>query len=160
MPRIRSFGRRAMEKPATMSERLAMFLKLLEETREGQEKGNAMLADLRVEVAAMQRAHEGQTQNIADMRAEMRQVSDRLRDAELQMQKLPMTEAGLDRLERRQTDIEGRVRILEGDGREAKVVSGAFTTAVRDVWRYVVGAAVGGIIAAVAWVMKQGGSIG
>lgn len=160
MPRIRSNGRRAMEKPATMSERLQLIMTLLQETREGQDKGNAMLADLRVEVAAMQRAHEGQAQNIADMRAELRQVGDRQRDMELQMHRLPVTEAAVERVERRQTDLEGRVRVLEGDGREVKVVSGAFTTAVRDVWRYVVGAAVGGFLAAVAWAMKQGGSIG
>lgn len=160
MPRNRPFGRMAMEKPATMSERLALIMRLLEETRDSQDKGNSMLADLRVEVAAMQRAHEGQAQNIADMRAELRQVSDRLRDAEMQMQRQPLIEAGLDRVERRQNNIEERVRILEGDGREAKVVSGAFTGAMRDVWRYVVGAAVSGIIAAVAWAVKYGGSVG
>lgn len=160
MPRNRSFSQRAMGTPETMPERLALITELLQDTREAQEKGNSMLSDLRVEVAALQRAHDGQGQHIADMRADLRQMSDRLRDAELQMQRIPHAEASLGRAHGRLDEHERRIRSLEGDGREAKVVNGAFTGALRDVWRYVIGAAVSGIIAAVAWAVKYGGSIG
>lgn len=151
-----------------MTERLALIHELLQETREAQVKGNAMLTELRVEVAALQRAHDGQGQSIADLRAEMRQLSDRLRDSEMQMQRLPQAIADIAKLEeridgyhstadRRHTSLEGRVRSLENDGREHKVVTGAFVGGIRDLWRYAAAAIVGAVIMAMAWAGKLGG---
>lgn len=140
-----------------MSDQQLGFLHgLLQETRDGQIKGNAILADLRVEVAALQRSQEGQASHIADMRAEVRQVGDRLRTAEMEMQRLPATEAALNKLESRQLDIEGRVRVLEGDGRETKIITRAVTGSARDVWRYLIGAVIGLAVAAISYAMKFG----
>lgn len=139
MRRAKPNGRRPMEKPATMPERLALITELLQDTRDAQDKGNAMLADLRVDLAAVQRSQVGQAEHIADMRAELRQVSDRLRAAELQLQ--PMTE-----LQRKQAELEIRVRGLEGQSRETRMVTGAAVGAVRSVWQYVAAAVVGAVI--------------
>jgi len=132
-----------------MPERLELIEDLLHSAIEGQAKGNAMLADLRVEIAALQRSHDGQGQNIADMRAEMRQMGDRLRDVELRIQPLASLEA-------RHSALESRVRTLEGDGREAAVVNRAVTGGARDVWRYVVGAIVATAAWAIAGLIKLG----
>lgn len=150
-----------------MTERLALIQDLLQETRDAQVKGNAMLTELRVDVAGLQRSHDGQGQRIADLSAEVRQLSDRLRDSEMQMQRLPQAIADIAKLEeridgyhstadRRHTSLEGRVRVLENDGSAQRVVTGAFVGGVRDLWRYVAAALVGGVITGLVWAAKNG----
>lgn len=151
MRRVNPNGRRPVENTATMPERLTLITELLQDAREAQEKGNSMLADLRVDVAAMQRAQTGQAEHIADLRAEQRQMSDRLRTVELQLQ--PVAD-----LQRQHRDLEARIRTLEGDGREAKLVNRAVTGGARDVWRYTVGVVGGLLLAAALWAVKQGGT--
>lgn len=157
MPNNRSFSHGAVRNPETMPERLALITELLQDTREAQDKGNSMLADLRVEVAALQRSHDGQGQHIADMRADLRQMSDRLRDAELQMQRIPHAEASLGRAHGRLDEHERRLRALEGDGRENKVVSRSIMGWGADLRRYVVGALGSALVAAALWMVKYGG---
>lgn len=153
MRRVKPSGRRPMEKSATMPERLALITELLQDTRDAQEKGNSMLADLRVEVASVQRSQAGQAEHISDMRAELRQVSDRLRSAELQLQ--PMTE-----LQRKQAELEVRVRTLEGEGRETRVVRGAAVAGVRTIWQYIAAALVGAALLLLGWAKGLGGTPG
>ncbi|HEY1035531.1 MAG TPA: hypothetical protein VGE09_11180 [Pseudoxanthomonas sp.] len=123
-----------------MTDRLEFIQELLQETRDEQRKGNTILAELRIQVAVLQRTQNGIEQTIAAVRAEMdRRHADH---------------------DRRHADLESRVRVLEGDGRETKVVAKAVTGGVRDIWRYTAAAAVGAIMAAIAWAAKVGGPPG
>lgn len=140
-----------------MPERLALITSLLEDTREAQEKGNAMLGDLRVDLAALQRSHEGQGQSIADIRADLRSMMARQQAVELQLQRLPHYEAQLAAFERRVDGQELRIRALEGDGRETRVITGAAKAWVGQVSRYVVGAIGGLLVAAALWAVRNGG---
>lgn len=138
-----SIGQNTMGTPTTMTERLALIQELLLENREAQEKGNSILVELRIEVAALQRSHDGQVGQIADMRAEIRQVSDRLRTAEMQIQ--PMAD-----LRQRNNELESRLRVLEGDGREQRVVTGAIGGGARDIMRLIAAAIIGAVAAGFA----------
>lgn len=140
-----------------MPERLALITELLQETREAQDKGNAMLGDLRVDMAALQRSHEGQGQSIADLRADVRSMMARQQATELQMQRLPHYEAQLVAFERRVDGQELRIRALEGDGRETRVITGAAKGLVSQTARYLVGAIGGLLLAAAMWAVKNGG---
>lgn len=143
-----------------MTDQLELIHGLLQDQREAQHRANAMLGDLRVDVAAMQRLQESQSVNLAEIRADIRQIYDRLRDAEMKMQQIPAVEAelarqaermaGIERAnQRRQDDLERRMRALEGDGREHKVVAGALATGARTIWHYIAGAVVAAVIAAI-----------
>lgn len=142
-----------------MPERLALITELLQDTREAQEKGNAMLGDLRVDMAALQRSHEGQGQSIADLRADVRSMMARQQATELQMQRLPHHEAQIAAFDRRLEGHESRLRALEGDGRETRVITGAAKGLAGQVSRYVVGAICGLLMAAAGaiWAVKNGG---
>ena len=150
MTRNRNRRRGPMGKPVSMSDRFALIQELLQDTREAQERGNAILSNLRVDVAALQRSHDGQGQVIADMRAELRQLSDRQRESELRIQRMPKVED--------LNNLEGRVRVLEGDGRETRVMARAVGGGLRDVWRYALAAIGGVIVTAVLWAVKHGGA--
>lgn len=139
-----------------MNEALALIQRLLEDNRKAQETGNAILHDLRVDVAALTRSHEAQGQTLADMRAQIRNMDDRLREVEQRVHPLST-------LEQRHAALEGRVRQLEGDERETKVVRGAFMGFVSGFWRAAAGPIVAALIAAAsvaAALGKVGGTPG
>lgn len=140
-----------------MPERLALITELLQDTREAQEKGNSMLGDLRVDMAALQRSHEGQGQSIADLRADIRSMMARQQAAELQLQRLPHHEAQIAAFDRRLEGHEARLRNLEGEGRETRVITGAAKGLVSQTARYLVGVIGGLLLAAAMWAVKNGG---
>jgi len=140
-----------------MPERLALITELLQDTREAQEKGNAMLGDLRVDMAALQRSHEGQGQSIADIRADIRSMMARQQAVELQLQRLPHHEAQITAVDRRLEGHEARLRALEGEGRETRVITSAAKAGLRDATRYVIGVIGGLLVAAALWAVRNGG---
>jgi hypothetical protein len=134
-----------------------LLREFLQDQREGQAKTNAMLGDLRIDVAALGRASDAQGLALAEVRGEVREIGNRLRDAEIQLARVGQLAeaqarfderlAGLHRaVEKKTGDLETRVRVLEGDGREHKVVSGAMTRGLGDIWRYVAAALVGAAV--------------
>jgi outer membrane murein-binding lipoprotein Lpp len=119
-----------------MPDRIPAMMTLLEDLRRGQAAGNELLNDVRVSVAGLERSHEGQAQQLARIEATVDQLSDRVRFVEINHARIPQLERELAQVDervkigqetanRRHTDLDTRVRALEGDGRETKVVTGS-----------------------------------
>lgn len=130
-------------------ERIDMILQLLQQQREDQGKMNTVLGDLRVDVASVKKAVDGQQDGIAGIRADQVQIFDRLRIVEHQAQHVPRLQGELD-------DLDERVRLLEQDGAGHRVVTGAVTGSARELLRWSLGLAACAITGIVTWVLTRG----
>lgn len=139
-----------------MPERIDAIVRMLEEQRDGQAKANELLAQVRVAVAGMTRSFEAQQEGIFELRRQQGETSERLRSVELALATLPMHEKDLARLFGRHSDLELRVRTLEGDGRETKVVHGAVKIGARDIFKHIVSVIAGAVTAAVIFAATKG----
>lgn len=135
--------------PRMPDQQLQLIQDLLQEQRDAQHRANTMLADLRIDVASMQRLQEGQSSQLAEIRVDIRQIYERLREAEMQTQRIPAVEQLYRELER-------RLRALEQDGREHKVVAGAMATGAKAIWHYLAAALVAALIAGIVSVAREG----
>ncbi len=157
IPRNRTRGELPVENASTMPERLDLLTKLAQDNLAAQAEIKDMVGDLRVEMALMQKTHESQGSRIAELSADVRQMMGRQQAAEIQLQQLHQHGAQISRIEQRQDSHELRLRAVEGDGREARVITGAAASTARDIMRYGIGVVGGLVVAAVAYVIKIGG---
>jgi hypothetical protein len=137
---------------------LELLQGLLREQRDNALKANTLLAEVRVGVAGIERSQ-------GELRRDFRELSDRTRGIELELARLPAIEreqgvlgervTGLAKShERRHTDLETRVRKLEGDGRVSGVVNGGLGL----VARYVIATLIGVIGTVIVTGLKHGAS--
>lgn len=132
----------------SMPERIDLILRLLQDQREDQAKTNAVLGDLRVEVASVQRTLDSHQAGLAEMRVNQAAMFDRLRQVETRA-------SGMERVERDVNMLDGRVRILEQDGASARVVSGGVTHTAKEALRWALGIVAGVLLGIGGWLMAH-----
>lgn len=137
-----------------MPERITAILSLLEEGREAQAKANEILAEVRVDVAGMKRMLDAQQAGMADLRKEQAEQGERLRAVELALAQYAHAERDLGKLFAHVDKLDTRVRVLEGNEREAKVVTGATAWGFREVMKLLLATVIGAGSALVAWAMS------
>lgn len=137
-------------KPANMSD-TDLILQLVQEARAeaqaNQRSAAEVMSDVRVGLARLQQSTEAQNQTLAEMKVEARVTGERIREIEVQLHKIPSIEdqvrgvrERVDTLssvgDRRHSELDTRIRTMEGDGRETRVYTGALSAVAGALLRY------------------------
>lgn len=136
-------------------ERIDMILELVREQREGQAKTNALLGDLRSDMAGVKTALEGQQASTALLQGQVNTLFDRQRQIEQQAQQIPQIERELNAAAVRYDGIEKRVRTLETDASRAGVVTGAVSSSAKELLKWVLSIAAGAIAFVAGWFVSR-----
>lgn len=132
-----------------------MILELVREQREGQAKTNALLGDLRSDMAGVKTALEGQQASTALLQGQVNTLFDRQRQVEQQAQQIPQIERELNAAAVRYDGIEKRVRALETDASRAGVVTGAVSSSAKELLKWVLSIAAGAIAFVAGWFVSR-----
>ena len=114
-----------------------------------QNRSHEILGEMRADIASVKQSVESQSVRLSELREAQTDTGERLRSAELRLERLPHIEREMLNLHSSHQGIDGRLRAIELGGAKSAVVASA---ASRFGWHLVTGVISAVISAAAVWV--------